>query len=93
MIETPETENPEIKTDKSFFLQWILACAIGYAIGMPSGSLAGEKIGYSLWDTIVSFTKIAPEVPPKKWRERKDKVHLIRRKRDVRVQGKAAIHA
>jgi len=48
MIETQEIENPEIKTDKSFFLQWILACAIGYTIGMPSGSLAGEKIGYSL---------------------------------------------
>jgi len=60
MVETQETENPETKTDKSFFLKWILACAIGYAIGMPSGSLVGEKIGYSLWDTIVSITKIAP---------------------------------
>jgi hypothetical protein len=61
MIETQETEIPETKTSKSFFLQWVFVCTLGYIIGMASSSLAGEKIGFPLWDSMVSITGIAPE--------------------------------
>jgi hypothetical protein len=62
MIETSEVETPAIKTDNSFFLQWVVACMVGYAIGMPSGSLAGEKVGYSLWGTLVSIVGMPQEI-------------------------------
>ena len=42
---------------------------------------------------VVEVVNPAREVPPKKWRQRKDKVHLNRRQSDERAQGEAAIHA
>lgn len=61
MIGTRETEIPESKTDNSFFLRWVFVCVLGYAIGAVSGPLAGEKIGFPLWDSMVNITGIAPE--------------------------------
>jgi hypothetical protein len=60
-LEELMAETSEIKSDRSFMSKWILACTIGYTIGMPMGSLAGGRIGYSLWGTIVSVLGIAPE--------------------------------
>lgn len=53
MIETPEAEIPETKTLNTFIFQWVFVCAVGYAIGMPSGSWAGGH-GYSIWDSFVN---------------------------------------
>jgi len=61
MTDTREAENPKINTDKSFFLKWVFVCTLGYAIGGVSGSLAGEEIGFPLWDSIVNIAAIAPE--------------------------------
>lgn len=53
MIETPEAEIPETKTLNTFIFQWVFVCAVGYAIGMPSGSWTGGH-RYSIWDSFVN---------------------------------------
>ena len=50
------------RINSRFLVQWIFACAIGYAVGMYASVVAGERIGYSFWDNAVNFLGLGQEI-------------------------------
>lgn len=45
-----------------FVAQWLIACAIGYALGTSTSIVAAENIGYSFWDTTVRTLGLTQEL-------------------------------